>query len=57
MTDYHKPTANLRQKEMFSIAGGMTYKLQQLWRSDFEGHDDEWRDVEIIPWLTTKDQP
>ena len=47
----YNPTMNLRQQEVFVIAGGTTYVLQQLWRSDYEGFEYEWRDVEIIPWL------
>ena len=49
--DGYRPTANLRQREEFGLNGN-TYKLQQLWRSDYEGDEDEWRDVEIIPWLS-----
>ena len=50
MSNGYRPTTALRQQEMFSV-NGMTLRLQQLWRSIYEDEEDEWRDVEIIPWL------
>lgn len=53
MSDGYNPTVNLRQRELFNVSNGeMTYKLQQLWQSGLGG-PVEWRDVEIIPWITT----
>ncbi len=50
MSNGYRPTTALRQQEQFSV-NGMTLRLQQLWRSIYEDEEDEWRDVEIIPWL------
>ena len=47
MSSGYRPTEHIRwlQKPCYR---GHEFILQQLWRSYFEGEDEEWREVEII---------